>query len=82
MKQKNIELNLTSWDKVEKGVKPTASFIVRSMDGKLELKIQDGIIGGIITSEGEIPLKQEITEKFPYMNDVVVNDLEENDESC
>ena len=55
MKQKNIELNLTSWDKVEKGVKPTASFIVRSMDGKLELNIQDGIIGGIITSEGEIP---------------------------
>ena len=79
MKQKNIELNLTSWDKVEKGVKPTASFIVRSMDGKLVLNIQDGIIGGIITSEGEIPLKQEITEKFPYMNDVVVNDLEEND---
>ena len=74
-----MELSLTSWDKVERGVKPTASFVVQSLKGDLELSIQDGIIGGIITSEGEIPLKQDITKNFGYMQDVVVNDLEDNE---
>ena len=78
IKTYNSEFELTSWNKIVKGCMSTASFTVESINGKLRLDIKDGLVGGIITSEDEIPIKNSITKLFDFMKDVVINDLEDN----
>ena len=72
-----MDVNLTTFDNVEKGWKESASFTVKNMENTLELSIIDGLVGGIVTSEEKTPLGQSITENFPYMNDVVINKIED-----
>ena len=72
-----MDVNLTTFDNVEKGWKESASFKVKNMENTLELSIIDALVGGIVTSEEEIPLGKSITENFPYMNDVVINEIDD-----
>ena len=72
-----MDVNLTTFDNVEKGWKESASFKVKNMENTLELEIIDALVGGIVTSEEEIPLGKSITENFPYMNDVVINEIDD-----
>ena len=73
-----MDVNLSTFDKVEITNMEAASFCLSNFDGNMEICINDALVGNILTSEHETPCKQSITENYDFMKDVVIQDLDDN----
>ena len=76
IKRGSVECEVTSWNKTEEGPHDTASFTVRSLDGTLELDIEEALVSDKLAAKYEVPIRQKYTKNYPYMEDVVINDLD------
>ena len=76
IKRGSVDCEVTSWNQVEVGPHDTASFTVRSIDGSLELEVEEALVSNKLAARYEVPIRQKYTKNYPYMKDVVINDLD------
>ena len=51
-------------------------FVVQPLDKSFTLSIRDAVVGDILTTESDRPLTNKDIEGYPYLKDVILQDLE------
>jgi len=78
LKTDKINIKLGTFDSNEQVKKEVTSFKVSNLSKTIEFDVDNALIGNVMTTENEFPLRNEDIKGLEYMEDVLLDELEDD----